>query len=101
MPKCEFPYCNYETHHRSQIHNHHIIPVENGGSDRKSNTILLCPTHHTKIYIPNATKGIHTIKGDDSIIILGWLSSTKGMLLEYMDNDENIHYYDKVNKTVI
>ena len=85
MFKCEFPGCDYTTKYRTQINNHHIKPVECGGSDKGFNRIWLCPTHHTKVYIPEATRGIHTIKGEDSIMIKGWLQSTKGRILEYIN----------------
>jgi hypothetical protein len=81
---CKFPNCDYSTNHRSQINYHHIIPRELNGSDKDFNRIWLCPTHHTKIYIPHSN-GMHNIKGSDSIILVGWLSSTGGRVLEYKD----------------
>lgn len=92
MYKCEFPGCEYETSHRTQINNHHIVPVENGGSDKKFNRIMLCPTHHTKVYIPEATNGIHTVKGNDSVILKQWMQSTGGRVLEYIDSGGNTCY---------
>jgi len=90
---CEFPGCTYKTKYRSQINDHHIVPVEHGGFDKRKNRIMLCPTHHTKIYIPEATHGIHTVKGEDSIILKGWLQSTAGKLLEYIDESGNTQYH--------
>lgn len=90
--KCQFPGCTYETNQKSQIHNHHIVPKENNGTNKKYNLINLCPNHHSKIYIENSKHGIHSIKGDDSIILLGWKYSTSGNLLEYKDLNGNIFY---------
>ena len=89
---CEFPKCNYNTKYRSQIHDHHIIPQELKGSNKRYNRIYLCPTHHTKIYIPESKNGIHSIKGSDSLILIRWLSSTKGKILEYKDIKGNTFY---------
>jgi len=89
---CEFPKCNYSTDHRSQINYHHIVPQELKGSNKDYNRIWLCPTHHTKIYIPESARGMHSIKGSDSIILIRWLSSTKGRILEYKDIDGNNFY---------
>lgn len=86
--KCEFPQCNYTTSVRTQIHFHHIIPREHGGSNKTINKISLCPTHHTKIYNPKATKGMHANKSEDSIILIGWRTSTIGKVLHYIENDE-------------
>ena len=86
--ECKFPNCNYKTNNRTQIHNHHIIPKEIGGSDNKSNRIYLCPNCHNKIYIPNCTSGIHSFNYDTSIIIINKLQSTSGMVLEYIFDGE-------------
>ena len=93
MFKCEFPGCCYETAYRSQINFHHIKPKELGGDDKKSNLIHLCPTHHTKVYVEGTTAGIHTIQGSDSIILRGWLQSTGGKVLEYIDENGNTQYH--------
>ena len=84
--KCEIPDCDYETDHRSYVANHHIIPVELGGSDKSWNRLFCCPNHHCRIYIPDATKGIHTIETEDSITILGWRNSR--CFLEYIEDGE-------------
>ena len=81
MFKCQFPNCSYTTTKRSQIANHHIIPVSKGGKNGQRNRIWLCPNHHTQIYIPGETDGIHSLRHDNSIIILGWVNSTGGILL--------------------
>jgi len=92
---CEFPNCNYSTCYRTQIHDHHINPVELGGENKRCNRIFLCPNHHTKVFIPESKSGIHTVKGKDSIILKGWLQSTGGMILNYIDQDGKEQYYDK------
>ncbi|MCD6147627.1 MAG: HNH endonuclease [Thermoplasmata archaeon] len=40
--RCEFPGCNIEY----GLEVHHIIPRSEGGSNKQSNLIVLCPTHH-------------------------------------------------------
>ena len=92
--KCLFPNCNYETENRSQIHNHHIIPKENGGNDSNGNRIMLCPNCHSRVYVPNCTSGIHSINSDNSIVINHKLQSTSGIVLEYVDHEETkYHFY--------
>lgn len=90
--KCQFPGCNYETDNKSQIHFHHIIPRENNGSNKSFNIIQLCPNCHTKIYSPDSTKGIHSIKNSNSIVLLGWRLSSAGKILEYIDTEGNTCY---------
>jgi hypothetical protein len=90
---CQFPKCLYFANIRSQINYHHIKPVEIGGSDKDFNRIYLCPNHHSKIYIPEAKNGIHTIKGEDSIILLGKFKSTDGIVVEYIDKYGNKKYF--------
>ena len=85
---CQFPNCTYSTQVRTQIHRHHIVPREQGGSNNKINRIELCPTHHTKIFIPTASRGMHAKKGDDSIVLMGWKTSTRGLMLHYIEGDE-------------
>jgi predicted restriction endonuclease len=87
MYNCQFPGCNYITDQRSQISYHHIKPKEHGGSDFPFNRIFLCPTCHTKVFIPEATTGIHSIKGKDSIQIIGKFYSTDGLLISYIDSE--------------
>lgn len=86
--RCQFPGCGFSTEVRTQIHRHHIVPREHNGSNQEHNRISLCPGHHTKIYIPNATRGIHANKGTDSIVLLGWKDSTAGKVLNYLENGE-------------
>ena len=54
--------CGFETDVKSQIHIHHIIPKSLGGSNSTFNLITLCPTCHSKVYIPEINAGIHSIK---------------------------------------
>ncbi len=89
--KCQFPGCTYETDIKSQINIHHIVPKELGGSEHNYNKICLCPNCHSKIYIKDATSGIHSKFGDDSIILHRWLNSMD--ILEYETMDEKIGYY--------
>ena len=92
MYKCEFPGCvGYETEHRSQIHYHHIIPRECGGSNLSKNLIPVCPNCHSRIFI-EGTHGIHSVNGNDSIVINRWMKSTAGRVLEYKDNGGNTCY---------
>lgn len=86
--RCQIPNCGFSTEVRTQIHNHHITPREHGGTNKAHNRIYLCPVHHTKIYIPSATRGMHANKGVDSIILLGWRESSRGKVLHYIENDE-------------
>lgn len=100
MYKCESPICNgYITKYRSQIHYHHIIPIESGGHNKPSNRIYLCPNCHVQIFIQSSKHGIHSIKGSDSIILIGWVSSTKGRLLEYIDQYNNHQYIEDKNNS--
>ena len=89
---CEFPKCDYSTSHRSQVNYHHIVPLELNGSDKDYNRIWLCPTHHTKIFVPKSKSGMHSIKGLDSIVLIQWLNSTQGRVLEYKDRNGNKFY---------
>ena len=93
--KCEAPNCDYICQKRSQIHRHHIVPVEQGGSDKGFNRIWLCPNCHSKIFIPSAIHGIHSIKSDNSLILVGWVNSTNGLLLEYLNSSETKYILKK------
>lgn len=89
---CEFPYCDYSTENRSQIHYHHIVPVEFKGSNKPFNRLYLCPNCHNRIYIPNST-GQHSTQFDNSIIVNHKLMSTNGLVLEYIECDEVKYYF--------
>lgn len=93
MYKCESPICvGYETENRHQIHCHHIIPREHGGNNKKSNLIFLCPNCHSCVFIEESTQGIHSIKTKNSIILNGWLQSSGGRVLEYIDSNGKLCY---------
>ena len=92
MYKCEFPGCVYKTIHRSRIHFHHIIPREFGGNNMNHNLISVCPNCHSRIYIPESSTGIHSVCGNDSVIIERWMKSTGGKVLEYIDSGGNLCY---------
>lgn len=68
--------CGFSTDLKTQIHQHHIIPREAGGSNKKFNLVSVCPTCHSLIYSPKATKGIHSVKGSKSIELVCWRDST-------------------------
>ena len=91
---CQFPLaCSYSTSQRSCIHLHHIQSKELKGKNVKSNLIYLCPNHHSCIYIPQATSGIHSIKHEHSIILLSIKQSSQGKVIEYMFPDKKEIYY--------
>lgn len=93
MYKCQFPECEYTTDNRTQIEYHHIIPKTKGGKNGAGNRIWLCPNHHKMIYIPGEEKGIHSKFNMNSIVILGWVQSTGGKLLQYRKvNEEELQY---------
>ncbi len=91
--KCEFPNCDFKTNDRQQIEKHHIIPKSQNGSNKSHNRIWLCRNCHSKVYIPNMEKGIHSKNNKDKIQILGWRTGTQGKLLHYktFNGDENFY----------
>jgi 5-methylcytosine-specific restriction endonuclease McrA len=95
MYYCEFPCCEYQTENRFQINFHHIIPIECGGKNNNYNRIWLCPSCHTSVYVPESKRGIHSIKTENSIIILRWSQSTEGKILEYIDINGELKYYKR------
>ena len=96
---CEFPNCSYKTNTKSHINTHHIVPKELNGTNDKWNKILLCPSHHSMIFVPESTNGNHTVKGEDSIILHGWKMSTDGKLLEYTDKDGILKYWQRNSRS--
>lgn len=78
--------CSYTTDNRNQIHKHHILPKEQNGSNNKYNIVIVCPNCHCLIYSKYATKGIHSIKNDNSIEIIGYRNN--GKYLEVIKNNE-------------
>lgn len=92
---CQF--CDYSTSAKSQIHSHHIIPLELNGSNKISNRVYCCPNCHSKIYIQTSSKGIHSIKTNDYIEIIRWHTSTTGRLLECYISGEHTFLIDKIS----
>ena len=90
---CYFPNCSYEASSKALIDEHHILPKALGGSNKASNLITLCPSHHRRIYCREATEGFHSIIHEDSIEILGKLSSSNGLILHYVDLKEGVEKY--------
>ena len=84
MFKCTL--CEYQSE-RTSIHYHHIIPRELGGTDKASNLVYLCPNCHNKVFVPDSNSGIHSFKNNNSIQIFGWLNSTVGRVLCYIDHN--------------
>jgi hypothetical protein len=87
-----FPNCEYIVESREKIDQHHIIPRKQGGNNKEINKIFLCPVHHRHIYIPKAKAGIHAFKSHNSIIILGYLTSTMGPILRYINCTDDKEY---------
>lgn len=89
--KCQCPCgCNYETDVKQHIHKHHIEAKSNGGDNKKSNLIFLCPTCHM-CHIYSGAKN-HEIKNKETFELLGFLRCTSGLCLEYKDYNGNIDY---------
>ena len=93
MYQCQMPECDYVCEDKSQINFHHIVPKSMGGSNSLSNLLELCPNCHSRIYIPEMEFGIHAIKHNNSVILLGKLFSTGGYLISYTDvTDIDVKY---------
>ncbi len=88
MYHCQMPECDYICEDSSQINFHHIVPRSMGGSDKKVNLIELCPNCHSKVYVEGMKSGTHAVKTQNSIILLGKLLSTGGVVLEYRHVDD-------------
>lgn len=89
--KCSFPGCNYTTNSRSKIDYHHVIPREIDPNSKI--TIPLCKTHHALIYVPESKSGQHSIKTDESLVILGQFQSTMGNSIHFESATGNRFYY--------
>ncbi len=83
---CQFPECGFKPSAKHQLHNHHILPKELGGKNQRWNKIKLCPTCHNRIYVPEATSGIHSMEAANSIILIGYKNN--GLILEYIENGQ-------------
>lgn len=94
MHSCKFPNCTYKTFNRSSIDVHHIVPRSLGGSSKDYNLIELCPNHHRKIYVPEATSGFHSQCFEDSLIIKEYIQSNLGKIILFEDTSGNKIYYD-------
>lgn len=94
MYKCQMPGCDYICDDKSQINFHHIVPRELGGSNKESNMLELCPNcHDGRVFIPEAKSGLHSIRHNNSVILIGKLLSTVGYVISYRDiNDDEIKY---------
>ncbi len=91
---CEIHDCKYHTTERNRIHSHHIISKEQMGSNKKSNRVYLCPSHHMNVYI-SGTTGTHSTLTEDSIIIHGWKLTTLGKVLYYTINGKEFFQESK------
>lgn len=89
---CLYPKCDFTTSKRREIDYHHIIPKELNGSNNASNRMWVCPNHHRLIFVPGTTNGHHSIKSKNSIIIKKFLQSTNGIVLSYIDCEDNKEY---------
>ena len=98
MYYCQMPGCNYICEDKSQIHEHHIIPRELGGSNKLSNLIDLCPNCHMKVFIPEATSGNHSIKHNNSVVLLSKLLSTEGIVIAYRHATSDDIEYSLIKK---
>ena len=89
MYYCQMPECEYICEDKSQIHFHHIIPRSKGDNNNDSNLIGLCPNCHVRVYIPSEEHGIHSIKHNNSIILISKLLSTGGHVISYRNIDDD------------
>lgn len=83
--KCHFPNCSYSTDDRNKIEFHHIVPRELWPRLNQNVTLCLCPTHHRLIWHPECKYGPHSIKGKESLEVVGIFRSTKGYSVIYKD----------------
>ena len=64
---------------------HHIVPLCMDGSDLPFNRMWVCPDHHRRIFVPGCQSGHHAYKHADSIVVIGYLNSTVGRILHFID----------------
>ena len=83
--RCGFPGCQKAGVSRSLVDLHHIIPICMGGSDQPFNRMWVCPDHHRRIHVPGCPSGHHALKHVDSIIVVGYLNSSVGKVLHFVD----------------
>ena len=95
MFKCQF--CLFETFERCSIHEHHIIPRELNGDNQPKNKVFVCPNCHQTIFCPASTSGQHSIQKENSIEIKGWLLSTGGRVLQYINKEKEEDFVEDKN----
>jgi hypothetical protein len=99
---CSFPNCDFTTEKRREIDYHHIVPRELGGNNKRNNRMWVCANHHRLIYVPDSKNGHHSIKSKNSIMVKGFLQSTMGTVLHYINcNDNQEYFYVYQNKESI
>lgn len=91
--KCGFPGCRKVAHSRSLMDLHHILPMCMEGTDAPWNRMWVCPDHHRKIFVPGCQYGHHALKHIDSIVVVGYLNSSVGRVLQYIDCDGKERYW--------
>lgn len=97
--ECWWPGCDYCTNSRSKIDLHHVTPKEVNPHKTNKVTIPLCKTHHAMIYHPDATAGQHSIKCDESLIIIGVPDTTIGKAVMYETvSGESMTYYTRTRE---
>lgn len=101
--ECWFPGCCKTYPDRSSVDIHHIIPKGMPGTSEKPyNKIVLCPSCHRRIHVPGTVRGIHSIKREDSIILKGYLSTSVGKALVYINSkDETRVWYHSTKEDVV
>lgn len=94
---CHYPGCTYKTENRNKIDFHHIVPRELWPRLNQNVTLSFCPTHHRLIYHPETKSGMHSIKSEDSLEILGIFKTTHGYSVEYR-NADGIEFFEDFDK---
>lgn len=95
MYYCEL--CNYITESRSKINYHHIVPSELGGIDDDKNRVYICPNCHNLVYVKESKHGIHSIKCKNSVVIKGWMLSSGGIVLNFINSKSEEIFQNKKN----
>lgn len=96
---CSWPGCEYSTTSRSKIDMHHVTPKELNPQINNKVTVPLCKTHHALIYHPDTKCGQHSIKSDESLIIVSMPKTTIGPSILYEDMSGNsIIYYTRTGE---
>ena len=83
--KCEIPDCDYETDHRSYVANHHVIPVELGGSNAPWNRLWCCP------FVSSVFKCI-ICKEVNQMVIYKTVNTFNGKFYVGKDTNDNPNY---------